>query len=272
VLVNFTRLIGMPYLMHVHDADYGADFTGRGPIMRRLVTGIFRGARTTIVLGHHDQSRLSDLFDLKGGEIIVLHNAVPDPRPRPRIQRSPDSDFHILFLGHLSERKGVPELLRALATSQLVDQRWRATLAGGGDLDMYRGMAAELGITDRVTFPGWVDQPTVRGLLESADVLVLPSHGEGMAMSVLEGLSHGLPVITTPVGAHTEVIENGRSGILVPPGDEEALASAITVLIKDDELLGMLGANARAHFLEHFEMRGYARRLSALHSALLTAR
>ena len=55
-------------------------------------------------------------------------------------------------------------------------------------------------------------------------MLVLPSHAEGLAMSVLEGLAHGLAVVTTPVGAHAEVIEPERSGLLTPPGDIAALA------------------------------------------------
>ena len=140
---------------------------------------------------------------------------------RPAVAAGPP---HLVFLGHLSARKGVPELLEALASPALAALPWRATLAGGGPVDEFRARAAALGLADRVAFPGWIDQPAASALCAAADILVLPSHAEGLAMSVLEGLAHGLAVVATPVGAHAEVIEPEQSGLLVPPGDVAALA------------------------------------------------
>jgi glycosyltransferase involved in cell wall biosynthesis len=150
-------------------------------------------------------------------------------------------------------------------------RRWRATLAGGGPIDEFRKLADDLGILDRLCFPGWLDQVGVRTLCADADVLVLPSHAEGLAMSVLEGLSHGLAVITTPVGAHPEVIEPDVSGILVPPGDVVALADALVSVIEDGTLRHRLARGARDRFLEAFDVRRYAARLEQLHAGLLTA-
>jgi Glycosyl transferases group 1/Glycosyl transferase WecG/TagA/CpsF family len=86
----------------------------------------------------------------------------------------------------------------------------------------------------------------------------------GLAMAVLEGLSYGLPVITTPVGAHPEVIEPDVSGILIPPGDAAALAGALLRLINDEGLRLRLGVGARRRFLEKFDLRLYAERLNRL--------
>jgi len=88
-------------------------------------------------------------------------------------------------------------------------------------------------------------------------------------MSVLEGLSYGLAVITTPVGAHTEVIEPEVSGLFVPPGDVEALSAALARVIDDTALRARLGDGARRRFLEKFHVRGYAERLASLHAALM---
>ena len=87
-------------------------------------------------------------------------------------------------------------------------------------------------------------------------------------MSVLEGLSHGLAVITTPVGAHSEVIEPEVSGILVPPGDVAALADALVRVIEDESLRCRLARGARDRFLEGFDVRRYAARLEHLHAGL----
>jgi glycosyltransferase involved in cell wall biosynthesis len=270
ILLTFARELGLRYLLHVHDYDYADEYGRHGAFMQRLVARIFRGAVKVVVLGGRDQRLLSSLLELPLDRVTVLHNAVPDPEldfERARPQKSP---CHLLFLGHLSARKGVPELLQALASPLLASRRWCATLAGGGPVDEFRNFADGLGILESVNFPGWVDEAGVKALAAKADILVLPSHAEGLAMSVLEGLSYGLVVITTPVGAHTEVIEPGVSGILVPPGNIVALAEALARVIDDDGFRGQLGRGARRRFLEKFDVRGYAERLGQLHVDLLS--
>ena len=91
-------------------------------------------------------------------------------------------------------------------------------------------------------------------------------------MSVLEGLAHGLAVIATPVGAHCEVIEPEISGILVPVGDETALAESLVRVISDAALRRRLADGARRRFLEKFEVGGYAARLARIHATLLLKR
>jgi glycosyltransferase involved in cell wall biosynthesis len=269
VLLTFARAVGLRYLLHVHDYDYAGEYRQRRGLTRALIATIFRGAEKVLVLGSRDREALARLLQLPQHQIAVMPNAVPDPLPDAAGTRSPAGPCHILFLGHLGTRKGVPELLQAFAQPVLLSRQWRATLAGGGPVDEYRRLASNLGVAERVEFPGWVDEAQVRKLCANADVLVLPSHAEGLAMAVLEGLSHGLTVVTTPVGAHPEVIEPDVSGILVPPGDVEALAGALVRVIDDDSLRRQLGAGARRRFLEKFDVRGYAERLNQLHASLL---
>ena len=184
----------------------------------------------------------------------------------------PADPVHLVFLGYLSARKGVPELLEALAGPALAALPWRATLAGGGPVDEFRARAIALGLADRVAFPGWIDQPSASALCAAADILVLPSHAEGLAMSILEGLAHGLAVVATPVGAHAEVIEPEQSGLLVPPGDVAALAAALARVVGDPALREHLRAAARHRFLDRFDVRSYASSLARLHVGLLGGR
>ena len=268
LVAGTASLIGLRYILHVHDYDYGADYVRRGSFMRAAVRRMFRGALNVVVLGGRDRAALSKAFNLMPGQAVVLHNAVPDPRAHG--QHVPRDELcHIIFLGYLSARKGVPELLNALASQELVARQWRATLAGSGPIDVYREEAKRLGVADRIAFPGWLDQAQASALCATADILVLPSHAEGLAMAVLEGLSHGLAVITTPVGAHDEVIDPDISGILVPPGDVPALALALTRVIDDTELRARLQQGARARYLADFEINNYSSRLRRLHEGLL---
>jgi glycosyltransferase involved in cell wall biosynthesis len=271
MLTAVARAVALPYVLHVHDYDYAADLTARAGVMRRLVRGMFAAAEQTIVLGAEAERALCAALALPGARILVLPNAVPDPNPAPRIgiSVSPETPVHLVFLGYLSARKGVPELLEALASPTLAAPLWRATLAGGGPVEEFRANAAALGLSNRVVFPGWIDQPAASALCAAADILVLPSHAEGLAMSVLEGLAHGLAVVATPVGAHAEVIEPDRSGLLTPPGDVAALSAALTRVITDQPLRERLRAGARQRFLERFDVRPYAARLSRLHAGLI---
>ncbi len=274
VLTAIARAVGLPYILHIHDYDYALDVRARGRLMRRLVRGMFSAAAHIIVLGTEADRTLRAALALPNAPLLVLQNAVPDPHPAPRTAATVAAaePAHLVFLGYLSARKGVPELLEALASPALAALPWRATLAGGGPVDEFRTRAAALGLADRVAFPGWIDQPAASALCAAADILVLPSHAEGLAMSVLEGLAHGLAVVTTPVGAHAEVIEPQQSGLLAPPGDVAALSAALVRVIGDPALRERLRAGARQRFLDRYDVRSYGVRLAQLHVGLLGRR
>ena len=269
LLLTIARALGLPYVLHLHDYNYADYFRGRGVFLKKLIEKLFRGAAMVVVLGRRELEVISQLFRLRRDRITVLHNAVPDPLPDLKRVRCVRKPCHLLFLGYLSDRKGVPEFLRALASASVSSRRWYATLAGGGPIDDFREFADKLGILERLRFPGWLNEAGVKALCADADVLVLPSKAEGMAMSVLEGLSHGLTVITTPVGAHLEVIESEVSGLFVTPGDVTALADALVRVIDDESLRRRLAKGARDRFVNEFDVRNYAARLRHLHASLL---
>jgi glycosyltransferase involved in cell wall biosynthesis len=226
---------------------------------------MFQGADRVVALGRRDRATLSEVLGVDPARIIVAHNCVPDPGPHPvRIDESP----LILFLGRLGERKGVPELLAALGSPAMADLPWRAVLAGDGPVSEYRRQASNMGLSDRVTMPGWIDLKGTRALCARADILVLPSHAEGMAMAVIEGLAHGLAVVTTRVGAHEEAISDGETGLFVPVGDKDALALALARLVGDPWMRGALSSKARSHYLSRFSMVAYGRRLEKLYEAV----
>src|SRR6516165_5792772 len=182
ILLTIARVIGLRYVLHLHDYDYAEYYHSRGIFLKGLIARMFRSAEAVVVLGQRDLEVVSQSLQLRRDSMIVLHNAVPDPLPN--LNRTPCSrkPCHLLFLGYLSARKGVPDLLRALASPTMKLRRWRATLAGGGSIDKFRNLAEDLGILDRVCFRGWLDQVDVSALCADAEVLVLPSHAEGMAM------------------------------------------------------------------------------------------
>jgi glycosyltransferase involved in cell wall biosynthesis len=265
VVVPWLKLLGLPVVLHLHDYNYRAYLDAAPRPLRALVAAMFRGATMAVTLGAADRALLVEL-GCAPERVVVLHNAVPLPRVPARAARA---TVHVLFLGRLSERKGVPELIDALAAPALAGLPWRATLAGDGDLPRYQAQAQRVGVAGRIAFTGWLDRDGVARLLADADILVLPSYDEGMAMSVLEAMAYGVPVICTPVGALPELVEAEISARVVAPGDRAALAAALAALIAQPERRAQMGRAARRRIERGFAIDVYAQRLVSLYARAL---
>lgn len=270
ILTAVARFLGCRHILHLHDYDYAHDFAERTPKQQARIRRMFQGADHVVVLGHRDRLTLTDDLGVDPRRIAVIRNCVPDPKDRSaRVPEGRQGKLPlIIFLGRLSERKGVRELLLALSHPVMRELRWKAVVAGDGPLEDYRHQAAALGLSEVVTMPGWLGTDETRTLCSQADILVLPSYAEGMAMAVIEGLAHGLAVVTTRVGAHEEVISDGDTGIFVPVGDKDALAAALAKLVGDREQRDRLSAQARLHYLNHFSMKTYMRLLENLYETI----
>jgi glycosyltransferase involved in cell wall biosynthesis len=266
LLVGLGRLLRAPVVLHCHGADLVEDVQGSGRWRRRLIEAVFASSACVLVLGEYWRSFVVAELGVPAGKVRVLWNAVPNPgRPAPRAD---GAAANILFLGRLGERKGVPELLAALADPRLQALPWRATLAGDGPVGRYRAMAEKLGLGDRVAFTGWIDEHQARERLAGADLLVLPSRNEGLPIAILEAMSYGVPVIATPVGAVADAVRDGETGLLVPAGDPKALARALASLVESPALRRSLGARARARFLADFSLEAHGDQLRAAYASV----
>jgi len=149
---------------------------------------------------------------------------------------SKDGLLHLLCVAALIPRKGHQTLARALA--KIGDGRWRLTCVGSVQRDprTVEQLLARLradGLEDRVLLTGEVDESTLANCYDRADVFVLPTFYEGYGMAVAEALAHGLPVISSATGAIPELLTDG-AGLLVPPGDPDALAAALLQVLDPD--------------------------------------
>ncbi|MGV8952147.1 MAG: glycosyltransferase family 4 protein [Cypionkella sp.] len=253
------RRLGAAYVVHLHGSEY-QDFWTAAPTRRnRAITWLFGHAGRVIVLGRvWQQFLLSRLPDL-GDRLIIVPNATP----RPTLQhRGGGALVHILFLGRVGDRKGVPQLGLALARMK-ADPTWRATIAGDGHVDAARLKAAALGLADRVDLPGWAGPARVAELIANADILVLPSFHENLPISIIEGMAAGLAIVATPVGAVEDIVTNEVSGLLVAPGDVDGLAVALGRLVADPQLRSRLGDAARAVHRSRLDMDLYLKTLLA---------
>ena len=269
-LIAATKLAGGRVLLHLHAAQivqFHGTMNGAG---KRLVRWMFRSADHVVVLGEVWRRWVADTFDIRPSKISVVYNGVPATAAKARTVPD-DGRFRVLFVGNLLERKGVADLLRAFASPALQGRDMELTMAGGGPIDLYRAMAAQLGIADRVTFTGWVSQDDARVLMVNADALILPAYDEGLPLVILEALASGTPVICTPVGSIPEVLDHGKTALFVAPGDEAGIAAAISTLCEEPEIGRTLSLQGAALYQRLFTMQAFAESMGALY-AMLTPR
>jgi glycosyltransferase involved in cell wall biosynthesis len=238
IIAALARRLGVPYVLHLHGADYRLFWTNKRPWLSARIKAMFEGAAKVIVLGRVWRDFVAEQAPAVTDRIVIVPNASAPPG-LPHIGGGDAT--HILFLGRIGDRKGVPQLGEALFRMKDLPG-WRATIAGDGHVDAAKAKATEYGLTERVDLPGWVGPDRVAELIASADILVLPSFSENLPVSIIEAMAAGVAVVATPVGAVEDIVTNEETGLLVPAGDVDALASALTRLVADPALRRRLGA------------------------------
>ena len=189
-----------------------------------------------------------------------------EPRPEPR-------PFTLLSAGRLDPVKGFPVLLEAMALLCRRGLEVQLRVAGGGGMmDWLERRRRELGIPDdRVIFEGWKSGDEMPALYARADAFVLASFAEGIPVVLMEAMARGVPCIATAVHGTPELVVHRETGLLVAPGNAEALADAVVQLIEDRELRLRLATAGRRMVLERYELSENTRALAELFEQLLPA-
>lgn len=234
------------------DVGSGRTFLGRVKLwaLNRVTT-----PRIAVLIGVSDyaRDRTARVLALPAERTATIYNGVDLElfafRPRPPVQRAPLS---VLAVAHLIPEKGLDHLLRALA--HLPPTSAHLVVVGDGPEEpRLRRLAEELGVADRTRFCGLRDD--VVAMLQECDVFAHPATwAEAFGWTIAEAMASGCPAIATSVGSIPELIEHGRSGILVPPADPAALARAIATLADDPSLRLQLAQNARRRAEDRFEL------------------
>lgn len=256
----WARALRIPYVVHLHGAEYRSFWSGGDSALDRAIRRLFGRAGRIVVLGTPWRAFIAERVPDARDRIVIVANAVEDAR---LAHVGGGEEAHILFLGRVEERKGVSSLVRALERMKDVPG-WRATIAGDGAVEALRAEIAARGLDGRVDAPGWLGAQDTARLLAAGDILTLPSHAENLPMSVIEAMASGLAVVVTPVGAVEDIVEDGETGLLVPPGDDAALAGALTRLVRDGALRKRLGDAAQAFQRAHLGIGPYADRICAV--------
>lgn len=258
VVQKIAHLFKVPVVVHSHsfgpriEAKRGRftepDFFSQASFLsRRIISQVLDGAEAILVLSERIRFCFQNITRNKN--IWVLFNPVDcekyTPEDRKREGRT------MLFLGDFSEEKGIKTLIKAVTPviNELTEARF--ILCGGKREDIAE-IVEDWGVESHVEIPGFVSGKKKVEVFKNADLFVLPSYKEGLPVAVLEALSSGLPIITTPVGGIPDVIKEYQNGLFVDPGDHKALAEKITFLLKNEDVRKKIGENNRKKALDEF--------------------
>ena len=272
-LLPLLDLRGIPVVVSLRGSDVpGYDPHNRGlQVVHRLLTPLTRwiwrrADRVVAVCDSLGQLALRTCPDLRysvvpnGVDLGLFHPAgAGSPRATGR--------FRCLAVARLIERKGLGDLIRALAL--LERGRFELEIVGGGpDERVLRDLAAQLGVAQEVRFLGALDRSQVARRYREADLFTLPSSAEAFGNVFAEALASGLPIVSTPIGGIPDLVEHGTNGFLIQPGDLKALAGAIRYLADDPELRREMAVRNRAKAEANLEWSQVTRRYLSTYEAI----
>ncbi len=262
VLLALGRAAGCKTVFHLHGACFDSFIAGASPLMRRWIRHTLERSSVVIALSTRWAGFLQAFAPR--ARVEVIPNSVPMPAPAAG-QAAPG---RILFLGQVEPRKGIHELVEAVALLRERFPQIELAIGGQGALEEVRRRARELGVADRVTELGWIDAARKAQELARAAIFCLPSHAEGLPMAMLEAMAAGKAIVVTGVGGIPDAVRDGDNGLLVPPGDVGALAAALARLLGDEGERQRLGEQARATIRQAFESGVVIGRISAVYKQL----
>ena len=280
-LLGRTAAMGLSRAPRVH-TFHGTLFGGYfGP---RATGGIVRlerflGARTTRTIAISELQRAELVsFGVAPAERIVIVPLGLDIGRFGRLDRAaartelgiPGDVLAIVAVGRIVPIKRLDRLARAVARIRSAFPAVRLYLAGDGDdRAAVEAVVDELGLRDITTFAGWTADPAA--WYAAADVVALSSDREGTPLALIEASATGRAVLSTAVGGVPDIVADGVSGLLVPPGDDEAFSEGLARLLGDVRLRERLGAAGKAQ-VDRFDARHLVARLDNLYRDLLGAR
>jgi len=248
------QLTGLSYTFTAHAHDIYVE----RPMLKEKI----QEAESVVTISDYNKELLQQLYGESAAEkIVVIHCGIDPTVFQPRAKPRSSEQFTIICVASLKDYKGHPYLIEACAQLKAEGVRFRCILVGDGqDRSEIEAQISQLGLSEQVLLLGFQPRNRVNELLSEADVMVLPSiitgtgKKEGIPVALMEALAIELPVVTTAISGIPELIEDGKTGLLVPERDARALAAALLKLYRSSELGSRLAAAGRSKVLEDFNL------------------
>lgn len=258
---SLSHFFGKKAILHIHGGGFKNYYAKNPQFVKRQL----EKADAVIALSESWCKFFTKEVGLKN--VHVVPNIVPPPH---FLKTSEHKTFNLLFLGFIYQKKGIFDLIDVIIQNK-ERYRDRLKLYIGGTGQEYARLIDSINendINDIVNLCGWVTGDDKIKLLNIADAYILPSYVEGVPISILEAMSYGLPILSTPVGGIPEIVENGVNGFLFQPGDKKAMQNSIDKLINDSTLMKQMGTASLQKSKEYLPQK-ISQKLENIYNSLL---
>lgn len=237
--VRLARCFRKKVVLHIH----GGGFKDYYATNSAWITSILNQCDVIITLSNSWKQYFQSITNYPA--IFVVENIVSFPVRITEEKNWKDGKFHLLFLGLITKEKGIFDLIEVLHEGvKTFNNKIVLHIGGKGETDLLNKMIKEYGLEDCIRYEGFVSGYKKESLLRDVDAFILPSYIEGLPMSILEAMSYGKPILTTPVGGIPEIVKQNVNGILFQPGDKITMLNAIKEIVDNDEKRKFLGKNS----------------------------
>jgi len=261
VFVDTAAFFRKKIVIHFHGGDFQTFFYQKSDTKEQYrIKKTLNKADIFIVLS----PEWRDIFiPLVGADkITILRNAVQIPE----IPKNDYSSHEMLFLGRLGPDKGVGELLNVMPRLKVQFPNTHLYL-GGAWIDSCLEKKAT-GMTDYITYLGWIDKETQTKYMQKCSIFVLPSYFEGQPNSLIEAMAYGMTAVATNVGGIPQIIIDKLTGCLITPRNEEILYEALEMLLNNEDLRRQYGEAARKHIESNFNINNMVDELCKIYTSL----
>ncbi|TYK64779.1 glycosyltransferase family 4 protein [Colwellia echini] len=239
--VSIAKLFNNRTIIHLHGSEFKDYFESRSKFTQTLLLWLIKNVDEFVVLS---DSWFDYLKSISGRSVAVINNYVDIDKVHATRRKG-----HILFLGAFIKRKGIYDLIHAVAK---LDIDYHLHLCGSGENDKVHELVDKLELNDSITFHGWINTEQKQQLLSDCELMILPTYNEGLPMVIIEAMACEIPIISTPVGAIPEVIIEGETGYLFNQGDVEEMYYKLTRVLNNDKENEYVCHNAKAFYADNF--------------------
>jgi len=264
IFIILANLMRKKVIAHFHAGDIDTYFPKQSRLGQSFIRVAFAACTDFIAVSQESARQLRKFAG--SANISVIPNAIKTSifldHESKLSRKNNNSPVRLLFVGAMGKLKGERDLVNALAIIKNSGANVKATFLGygAGDLGIY---CEEIGVSGLIEYMGAIPMVERIKYFNSADIFVLPTYAEAMPMSVIEAMAAGLPTISTTVGGIPELIGDGEDGLLVKPGDVDALAKEILFLVNNKDARLQMGRRAQEKARKNMDIAEYSNKLKS---------
>lgn len=265
---DLAKLFNKKVVVHIHGSAFDSFIEQSGSLTRRLLLWHLRRFDRVIALSPYWVGFFQRY--LPSERIGLVENGIRTAEYSTRVSET-TAFPSIVFVGEVCRRKGIYDLLPATAELAKTIPDIRLIVVGPGEVEEAAGLAQQLGIAGQVEFVGPKYGLEKLKYLQQGWCFCLPSYAEVFPVVVLEAMASGLPVVSTFTGGVPDAVENGHNGLLVPAGDQQALAAALSRLLLDGSLRQSMGEANKQRALERYDVSVSAAKLYQIYKQVCSS-